>query len=441
MKRKPKIFISYKTGLEDGLTFTAATIRSELVRRGWDKENDIFMDSFNLEAGRDWNRQIYDNITRSDILLLLVADKTIESNWVRREVDVAKGARVTIIPVLIREKFDVKSALETFDLTYVQYVKILRGDEAEYDALARAIEKNRDETRVAQQEWLRILKEGDKRKVAEPNMRAISYTFTPDRATTSTKSTQRCNVHLAAGDMFEHSGIDVYVNTENDYMQMARIFDAKTVSALSRYYGAHLDDAERLVEDTIQDELDALIAKAEYKSRPLGLGTVIATSAGLAEPLSQLRSRNKIRYLFHAATVSVIGEGVDRELECTLTESGIKRLVRKTLEKVNEVNRHKGCISPEGTPQRAEQEAGKASYQTIRSIIIPIFGAGHGGRASEEIIPSLVKGVKEHLLDQAHKSTFTLDDIYIAAYFEEDVQHMREALEKHFGTGTDVKPS
>ncbi len=431
MKRKPRIFISYKTGLEDGLTQTANMIRSRLVQAGWDNERDLFMDTHSLEAGRDWNDQIYENITRSDILLLLLAEKTTASIWVRREVDVAKGARVPIIPVVIREEFDVKAALESFDLTYVQYVKIVRGDEDEYKKLFDAIEDNKAKARLAQMEWLRILQEGEKRRLADSNQKALSYTFISPH-----DPARSCNVHLAAGDLFEHKNIDVIVNSENDFMQMARVFDIKTVSALARYYGARLDEAERMLEDTIQGELNQQIAQTESKCRPVGLGTAIITSAGLSDPPSRLRSYNNTRYLFHIATVSARGEGVDRELESTLTESGIKRLVRKALQTVEGVNSKKGCVSPKRTPQLAEQKASESRYQPISSIIIPIFGAGHGGRRSDEIIPSLVKGVKEFLLDQAHKPTFTLQDIYIAAYYEEDVEFLREAMTIFDGLAT-----
>ena len=80
-----------------------------------------------------------------------------------------------------------------------------------------------------------------------------------------------CEVCIAAGDMFNMPGprtIDVYVNSENDYMQMARIFESRTVSSLLRFYGSKLDEAGRIEEDTIQDELNQIIRKGRDPNTP-----------------------------------------------------------------------------------------------------------------------------------------------------------------------------
>ena len=131
--------------------------------------------------------------------------------------------------------------------------------------------------------------------------------------------------------------IDVYVNSENNYMQMARIFESKTVSSLLRFYGSKLDEAGRIDEDTIQDELNQIIRKEGIRTRPVMPGIVIATSAGHAS--SYLRKRLKARYIFHTATVIVEGDGIDKKLQCRLSSSEIQQCVRKTLEKVAEVDK------------------------------------------------------------------------------------------------------
>ena len=115
MTKPTTIFISYKTGEDDGLTFCANTIRQFLEQHA--NGYQVWMDTQSLKAGEEWNRQIYEQIPRSDVLLLLVAEATAKSNWVAREVDFAKGARVTILPVLIRGGYDVKQVMERFDLT------------------------------------------------------------------------------------------------------------------------------------------------------------------------------------------------------------------------------------------------------------------------------------------------------------------------------------
>ena len=138
--------------------------------------------------------------------------------------------------------------------------------------------------------------------------------------------------------------IDVYVNSENNYMQMARIFESKTVSSLLRFYGSKLDEAGRIEEDTIQDELNQIIREEGIRTRPVMPGMVIVTSAGHAS--SYLRKRLKARYIFHTATVVVEGDGIDKKLQCRLSSSEIQQCVRKTLEKVAEVDEKHRQVLP-----------------------------------------------------------------------------------------------
>jgi hypothetical protein len=435
MPRKTEVFISYKTGLDDGLTFTANTIRLYLEnhldadQRLTEKYN-VWMDDTSLKAGEEWNQQIYNQIPKSDVLLLLIANETIKSEWVAREVDYAKGARVTVLPVLIRAGFDIKTAMERFDLATIQYVKVLGGTEDELADLAKAIDEVRDKTIQAQRKWMSELLEGRGRTIAQTNRTyALYHTRDP-----------KVEISIAAGDMFSHGSvknpIDVYVNSENDYLQMARIFESKTVSALLRYHGSHIDKAGRIVEDSVQEELDRIIElDPSIKTRPVMIGTVIPTSAG--HPNSTLRKELDARYIFHTATVTVQGDGVNKTLECRLTDSGIRRCVRNTLETILDVNRRHGDLTPPGATQAEKDTAqsDKKGYKPIDDIIIPIFGAGHGGRPSDEIIPALIQGVKEFLVDisEDEEKKALLKDftrIYLAALYQDDVDYIKRCLDK-----------
>ena len=423
MGRAMKVFISYKTGADDGLTFSANTIRRFLA----DHKNgyDVWMDTTSLKAGEEWNRQIYDEIPRSDVLLLLVAEATAKSNWVAREIDFAKGARVTVLPVQIRAGYDIKPVMERFDLTTVQYLRVLNGTEDELTTIVQALEELKGKTAVSQRVWLEELK---RERGAAP--------FTDKN--TSTKefavyevAEPKCKVCVAAGDMFEMTDIDVYVNSENDYMQMARVFENQTVSSMLRFYGSKLDDAGRIYEDTIQDELNQTIRQEEIRTRPVVIGTVIATSTGHVS--SYMRKRLKARYIFHTAIASVEGDDVKKTVVCRLMSSGIRRCVRNTLEKVAEVDSKLGVVSPPDTEQRANQAKEAGDYKPIKSIILPIFGTGHGGRPAEEVLPALIRGVKEFLLDVARDeqktARFHLCEIYIAAYLDEDAKYARDMLD------------
>jgi O-acetyl-ADP-ribose deacetylase (regulator of RNase III) len=424
MANATKLFISYKTGEEDGLTFCAHTLHQFLSQRP--HEYEVWLDVVNLKAGGEWDSQIYEQIPNSDVLILLVAEATAKSTWVAREVDYAKGARVPVLPVLIRSGYDIKSVMERFNLNTVQYVSLLNGNKDELEKLVRSIEDLKLNRAKAQAAWLEKLTSQQPREPYVPKRRDWQD-FPP-----FTIEGSGCQVGIAAGDLFEGADIDVYVNSENDYMQMARIFESKTISSLLRYYGSKLDGAGRIVEDTVQDELNLRIKEDDIKTRPVEIGTVIVTSAG--SEASHLRKR-KGRFIFHIATVSVVGDGPNKSLECNLVEASVRRCVRRVLDTVLEVNKKRGVVSPDKTEQRKLQEAAQGTYQPIRSIVLPLFGAGHGGRPANQIVSPVVQAIKEFLIDMSaddKKAEMTLENIYITAYFKDDVELIHATLIEQF---------
>jgi O-acetyl-ADP-ribose deacetylase (regulator of RNase III) len=98
-------------------------------------------------------------------------------------------------------------------------------------------------------------------------------------------------VGLITGDIRNVKGIDVWVNSENTNMQMARFFDAG-VSGVIRYLGAERDE-EGQVKDTIALEL----AKKVPTHGRLDAAEVFVTSPGL------LAKTHGVKRLFHVASV------------------------------------------------------------------------------------------------------------------------------------------
>lgn len=416
---RTRIFISYKTGADTGLNFQANLIRHFLEDEGY----EVWMDTKALAAGVDWNKQIYDQIPRSDILLLLLANETAASDWVRREIDVAKGAKVTILPVLIRGDFDKQEALDRFDIPRLQFVSLLNGDESEFDKLIEAIENLEGETQSKQKEWLHLLREGKAAAAIEPADKSVAVFKLGSR-----------EVHLAGGNMAEMNDIDVFVNSENDYLQMARVFEAKTISSVLRYRGSHIDQAQRLVEDTVQDELNQRVVE-NFRTRPVGKSTVIVTSAG--HPKGKLRTENHARFIFHTATVSVQGDGYDKRLEPIVDGSGLKAAVRNTLNHIRVVDDLKGLVSPSNTERAKEQESEKDRYKPIESIIIPAFGTGRGGRPLFEVAPWMIRAIKEFLIDHEDDETLKLQRVHFCVFSRDDVNEVRKVLEEEFtGSGS-----
>lgn len=148
-----QIFISYKTGLKDGLTMTANSIREHLEAQNY----EVWMDKTDLVPGEAWDTQIYEAISKSDVVLLLLAETTATSDWVRREIDVARGAQVFVLPVLIRDGFEFQPMLNQFAIANIQAIKLVEGSQHEYDALYQAIQQNKSKTRDRQEKWLEAL--------------------------------------------------------------------------------------------------------------------------------------------------------------------------------------------------------------------------------------------------------------------------------------------
>ena len=317
----------------------------------------------------------------------------------RREVDIAKGTRVAVLPVKIRADFNLSDTLKKFDIAYVQSLSLLTGTKKEFRKLRKGIDQLYESNRGARQTFLASL-DDTAAKVHEP--------ADPDLYSIKFKETEIC---LAAGDFLKMGRrFDALINPENDYMQMARIFEAKTISSLLRYYGSRLDQARRIVEDSVQDELDEKVRKLTNPVRPVVQGTVLVTSAGHEQ--SYLRKKMEVRYILHAASVTVQGGGANKYLAPIRDSGALKEVVRNVLCHA----RHLGGNEP------------------IKSIYLPMFGTGKGGVSVDDVVTPIVGGVKEYLLDEDKQP---LKKIYLGVYFKEDVNILKTALKKEFVDAAD----
>ncbi len=422
-RSKTQIFISYKTGLKDGLTMTANGIRDHLETHDY----DVWMDKTDLVPGEAWDTQIYEAISKSDVVLLLLAETTATSDWVRREIDVARGAQVFVLPVLIRDGFDFQPMLNQFAIANIQIVKLIEGSKAEYNTLRDAIEQNKSKTRDRQEKWLEAVVNRKSNPVfKEPhtpaNKQYAAYTL----------NNQSSDLHfyLAAGDIAEMSQIDVIVNPENNYMQMARIFESNTVSSRLRLHGSRRTAGGQIREDTVQQHLYDQIFRWDEYNIPVNMGFVVPTHSGHAS--SKLASGNKARYIFHCVTVSVdYGTRIDKSIN-PIPYNLIPEAVTNCLNKTVEVNRQRGIISPPETDWRVIEEKLQNSYKPVESIIFPLFATGRGGREREvqQVAGALVSALRDYFVSNAGNPDFTLKSIYICAYSKFDVQVVEGEMDR-----------
>jgi O-acetyl-ADP-ribose deacetylase (regulator of RNase III) len=157
-------------------------------------------------------------------------------------------------------------------------------------------------------------------------------------------------VSLVTGDIvnIQNEGLDIWVNTENTNMQMARYFD-KNISGTIRFLGAKKNNLNEVEEDLIANELAAVLEGRNYVLPT----TVVVTGAG------ELQNTHGVKKIFHVASVEgAIGRGY-RAIDL------LGQCVFSAMEKAEELNK-------------------QSEDEKLETMMIPILGTGAGGKSFEE---------------------------------------------------------
>jgi len=428
-----KVFVCYKKILaRDDVKQknVDATILFDLLNGATD-EYKPWIDVAEIGAGVKWESEIYSQILASDVLLALIGPGTCASEWVQREIALATALGIAVVPIgcglSVDELANELKALGRSDLQgKVSHNINYKSGDALRNELREDLRKAAAQTKIEQERILNKLLHDRNYELLK--QRASPDPKAPDNQRAATFGLKRkdstINVHVASGDMSRVYGIDVLVNSENNYMQMARYFESRTVSSMLRRLGARTEDGT--YEDTIQLELDRQLGN---RPRPLEAGDVVATSSG--GPGSDLAEDNKARYILHVAAVEAVQS--EQKVVPYKQPDQIDRCVRKTLRKVSEINERKGVISPENTPQRAEQQKlADAGQGQVNSIIFPIFGSGHGGSPITDVLPSMFSAI-QGFFSYGEGVASPLSDIYISAYKQKDVDELTRFLSNELG--------
>jgi O-acetyl-ADP-ribose deacetylase (regulator of RNase III) len=197
-------------------------------------------------------------------------------------------------------------------------------------------------------------------------------------------------VEIRTGDLRKWPGIDVWVNSENTNMQMARFYD-RNLSAMIRYNGAKKNVDGEILEDTIAAEL----AEKMKGRESVALGTVFDTSAGA------LAETHGVKRVFHVALVQgVPGEGYRAARE--MVDTCVERCLR-----------------------RMDAEPGRSAGW--RSIAFPMMGTGGGGGDVNEVAKVLVGSVVGYLQREA---TSAIERVIFMAWNRNDLNACVRALDE-----------
>lgn len=428
-----KIFISYKKKLleeKDGKFFEHENYRIEVLEFIFSQANqtkkqyDVWIDKTALGAGVAWETEIYRRIIASDIMLVLVGPGTSQSQWVQREIALANALGIAIVPIGSGTDFNTINTetkalgIDHLQCKITQNITLKTGD-ALIDELRGDLESAAKRTKQQQDEVLHALMA--QRRIpdskAPDNQRAATYVLN--------RKDRSINLHIASGDISKVRGIDVLVNSENDYMQMARFFESKTLSSMLRRLGSSIRDGK--YEDTIQRELDWQLRE---RGRPVQAGEVFVTSSG--GPSSELAKRIKARYILHVAAVQAV-DAANTVIPYKQPHQ-IEECVRASLAKIAEINGQLGLISPPGSEQYAEQErVAKSGNGKVQSVIFPLFGSGQGGNPTAEVLGPMFSGIEGFFHDpEGVELGAVMTDIYISAFKERDVEELTNFLSEKF---------
>ena len=188
-------------------------------------------------------------------------------------------------------------------------------------------------------------------------------------------------VGYVTGALTDVRGIDVWVNSENTQMEMARAYE-RSISSLIRYYGSvrHADGRIRrdLIQEALRRQLHGLASVAP--------GTVIDTEPGEL-------SHWGVRRLVHVASVEGQPGLGYRPIQ------NVRVCVTNVLDHVARLNR-----AGHGPP--------------LQTILISILGTGAGGADAAAMLPTFVDAVLHFAAD----GEFGVTGVYFLAYTEGQVE-------------------
>jgi O-acetyl-ADP-ribose deacetylase (regulator of RNase III) len=189
---------------------------------------------------------------------------------------------------------------------------------------------------------------------------------------------------IVTGDVRRVRCADVWVNSENTNMMMAR-FEEYSVSAIIRFEGAQRDEAGHVVGDVVAEELARKVAGRT----PVAPGTAIVTGSG------GLARSNGVRHVIHVAAVhGEPGEGYRQVLD-------VGRCVINALVELDRLG---------------------SSDAPVRSILFPLLGTGVGGAELEPTVTAMLDAALDHV---AAGQTRDMQTIYFLAYTDAELDVCR----------------
>lgn len=198
---------------------------------------------------------------------------------------------------------------------------------------------------------------------------------------------QNAQVGLITGDIRNVKDVDIWVNSENTNMEMARFYE-NSISGIIRYMGARKDGVGNVKEDLV----------AEMLRREVGNNIVVQAATVLATGAGELERSNGVKKILHAAAVhGQVGIGYQ-------PIGNIQQCVSNALAKADALN------------------------ENLTSILLPLFATGMAEGDSESISARLINEAINYLQSNPNSK---LKDVYFLAYTDEELKDCLKVLDNH----------
>jgi O-acetyl-ADP-ribose deacetylase (regulator of RNase III) len=349
------VFVNYRVLEQPGY---ATLLHRELVQTFG--EDAIFLASRSIRLGDDFVDEVFGSLRQCEVLLAVIGARWLEFgdishggspgagfDWVHREIAEAFRLGIRVIPVLVEDAELPSEAALPDDIAALSRCQYMRLRHYSIDADLAQLAGELGRTTPALRDRHRSSAVADGR----PSHYRIVHEPRP-----------RCHIAVVPGDIRRVQSADVWINSENTDMQMARITEFST-SAVIRYLGAVRDKAGQVQQDVIAEEL----ARRVGTQRPVAPGTVVVTGAGA------LRASNNVRHIIHVAAVQ--------------GEPGAG------FQPVRDIG---WCVTNALVQATALAQADPA----VRSILFPLLGTGMAGAAIQPTARTMVLATLDYLIQQ-----------------------------------------
>jgi O-acetyl-ADP-ribose deacetylase (regulator of RNase III) len=254
-------------------------------------------------------------------------------------------------------------------------------------------------TLVEELQRIRQLKDNDTEKPSAP---PVSLDFTRrldgDPVLWSLRTSKAHKIGFYPADITNIKNVDVWVNPENTFMEMARIHD-RSISSIIRYLGAYWTKNNSNSDDYVFRALLDKVSRKHGIDRPVPAASVYLTKAG------RLWQSHRVKRIAHVACV--------QPNDAARPGSGYKPVADLA-----------ACMK--ATLHAVAWNSALDPLSPRRTVLVPLFGTGTGGGDVRALSEILTRAATEYL---EKEKPWVLTTVYFLAHTNKEQEACTAAFE------------